>query len=152
MAAAGAAEAKRLAQQVFQDADKNKNGFLTKSEIRKYFKKHSEEKNRILGADFRWNEFFTAMDKNGDNQFDVIELTNFLISSSADPAPADDEEVDDLAAEAEALEAEDGEGDIDADAVDDEFLAEFDGMDDGGAVDDEEFDDFEKEMEDLDDP
>ena len=82
MAAAGAAEAKRLAQQVFQDADKNKNGFLTKSEIRKYFKKHSAEKNLILGSDFRWSEFFTIMDKNGDEKFDLNEFTNFVISSS----------------------------------------------------------------------
>ena len=76
------AEAKRVAQQVFQDADKDKNGFLTKSEIRKYFKKHPAEKNRILGSDFQWNEFFTNMDKNGDNKFDVDEFTNFVIRSS----------------------------------------------------------------------
>ena len=82
MAAADAAEAKSVAQQVFQDADKNKNGFLTKSEIRKYFKKHPEEKNRILGSEFKWNEFFTNMDENGDNQFDLNEFTNFVTSSS----------------------------------------------------------------------
>ena len=76
------AEAKRVAHQVFQDADKDKNGFLTKSEIRKYFKKHPAEKNRILGSDFKWNEFFTNMDKNGDNKFDVDEFTNFVIRSS----------------------------------------------------------------------
>ena len=77
-----AAEAVAKARQVFQDADKNKNGFLTKSEIRKYFKKHPAEKNRILGSDFQWNEFFTNMDKNGDNKFDVNEFTDYLLRSS----------------------------------------------------------------------
>ena len=81
-ATANTAEAKRVALQVFQDADKNKNGFLTKSEIRKYFKKHPAEKNRILGSDFQWNEFFTNMDKNGDNKFDVNEFTDFVTLSS----------------------------------------------------------------------
>ena len=76
------AEAKRVAHQVFQGADKDKNGFLTKSEIRKYFKKHPAEKNRILGSEFKWNEFFTNMDKNGDNKFDVNEFTDYLLRSS----------------------------------------------------------------------
>ena len=76
------AEAAATARQVFQDADKNNNGFLTKSELRKYFKKHPAEKNRILGSDFQWKEFFTDMDKNGDNKFDVNEFTNFVIHSS----------------------------------------------------------------------
>ena len=82
MATANAAEAKRLAQQVFQGADKNNNGFLTKTELRKYFKNHPAEKNRILGSDFKWNEFFTNMDKDGDKKFDVNEFTNFIVSSS----------------------------------------------------------------------
>ena len=82
MATADATEATRVAHQVFQDVDKDKNGFLTKSELRKYFKKHPEEKNRILGSDFQWKEFFTEMDKNGDNKFDVDEFTNFLLRSS----------------------------------------------------------------------
>ena len=70
------------AQQVFQNADKNKNGFLTKSELRKHFKKNPMDKKFILGSDFRWNEFFTNMDKDGDNKFDLDEFTNFVISSS----------------------------------------------------------------------
>ena len=82
MATADATEAKRVAHQVFQDVDKDKNGFLTKSELRKYFKKHPEEKNRILGSDFQWKEFFTDMDKNGDNKFDVDEFTDFVVRSS----------------------------------------------------------------------
>ena len=66
------------AREVFQAADKNKNGFLTKSELRKYFKKNPEEKARILGTDFQWNDLFTIMDKNGDKQFDVDEFTHFV--------------------------------------------------------------------------
>ena len=85
---ASVAEAKRVAQQVFQDADKNKNGFLTKSEIRKYFKKNPAEKHRILGSDFKWNEYFTDMDKNGDNQFDVDEFTNFIVAEAEKVAEA----------------------------------------------------------------
>merc|ERR1711934_318573 len=76
-----AAEAAATARHVFQDADKNKNGFLTKSEIRKYFKKHPAEKNHILGSDFQWNEFFTDMDKDGDKKFDVNEFADFVTGS-----------------------------------------------------------------------
>ena len=83
--AADNAEAARLARdpreearQVFQDADKDKNGFLTKSEIRKYFKKNPAQKNRILGSDFEWKDFFTDMDKNGDKKFDLNEFTHFV--------------------------------------------------------------------------
>merc|ERR1719331_1896612 len=78
MTTANAAEAKRVAHQVFQDADKDKNGYLTKSEIRKYFKKHPAEKTRILGADFHWNDFFINMDTDGDKKFDVHEFTNYV--------------------------------------------------------------------------
>ena len=66
------------ARQVFQEADKNNDGFLTKSEIRKYFKKHPAEKDRILGSDFEWHDFFVDMDKNGDKKFDVNEFTNYV--------------------------------------------------------------------------
>jgi len=71
------------ARQVFQDADKNKNGFLTKSELRKYFKKHPEEKDRILGSAFKWGELFDLLDKNGDKQFDVNEFTHFVARAYA---------------------------------------------------------------------
>ena len=81
-ASAAPVEAKKVAHQVFQDIDKDNNGFLTKSELRKYFKKHPAEKNRILGSDFKWKEFFTDMDTNGDNKFDVIEFTDFITRSS----------------------------------------------------------------------
>ena len=66
------------AREVFQDMDKNGNGFLTKSEIRKYFKKNRELKAELLGPDFLWNEFFTAMDTDGDKQFDVEEFVTYF--------------------------------------------------------------------------
>merc|ERR1712203_706021 len=65
----------RRVQKVFQDVDTNKNGFLTKSEIQKYF--------NIDIPGFRLNEFFTNMDKNGDNQFDVTEFMNFALAAAA---------------------------------------------------------------------
>ena len=70
------------AQQMFQEADRNTDGFLTKSELRKYFKKNPQKKNRILGSEFHWNEFFTDMDKNGDNKFDLNEFTDFVTRAS----------------------------------------------------------------------
>ena len=77
-----ATNAAEVAHKLFQDVDKNKDGVLTKSELRKYFKKHPAEKDRILGSNFHWNDFFTDMDTNGDNKFDVDEFTNFLLRSS----------------------------------------------------------------------
>ena len=70
------------ARQVFQDADKDKSGSLTKSEIRKYFKKNQAMKLRILGEDFQWKEMFAAMDTDGDKKFDLIEFTNYLLARS----------------------------------------------------------------------
>ena len=64
-----------FAHAVFRDADKNGDGLLTKTEIRKYFKAHPIEKAHILGPDFKWKVFFTRMDKDGDAQFDIDEFT-----------------------------------------------------------------------------
>jgi hypothetical protein len=64
-----------FAHAVFRDADKNGDGSLTKTEIRKYFKTHPIEKAHILGPDFKWKVFFTRMDKDGDAQFDIDEFT-----------------------------------------------------------------------------
>ena len=64
-----------FARQVFKDADKGKDGSLSKSEIRKYFKAHPIEKSHILGPDFTWKAFFASMDKDGDNAFDIDEFT-----------------------------------------------------------------------------
>ena len=71
-------------------------------------------------------------------------------ADEVDPALEDDIADADLEAEAEALEAE--AETTAAGNDDDEFLAEFDGMDDGAAMDEDDFEDFEKEMEGLDDP
>ena len=60
---------------VFEDADKNNNKLLTKTEIRKYFKTHPIEKAEILGPAFHWGRFFKSMDKDGDAQFDIDEFT-----------------------------------------------------------------------------
>ena len=63
-----------FARAVFHDADKNGDGSLSKTEIRKYFKTHPIEKAHILGPDFKWKVFFTRMDKDGDAQFDIVAL------------------------------------------------------------------------------
>ena len=64
-----------FAHAVFRQADKNGDGSLSKTEIRKYFKTHPIEKSHILGPDFTWKAFFTSMDKDGDSHFDIEEFT-----------------------------------------------------------------------------
>jgi hypothetical protein len=64
-----------FARQVFFDADTGGDGSLSKTEIRKYFKSHPIEKSHILGPDFTWKAFFTSMDKDGDDAFDIDEFT-----------------------------------------------------------------------------
>ena len=71
----GTTEAVVFSHAVFRDADKNGDGSLTKTEIRKYFKTHPIEKAHILGPDFKWKEFFVRMDQDGDAQFDIDEFT-----------------------------------------------------------------------------
>jgi hypothetical protein len=71
----GTTEAVVFSHAVFCDADKNGDGSLTKTEIRKYFKTHPIEKAHILGPDFKWKEFFARMDQDGDAQFDIDEFT-----------------------------------------------------------------------------
>ena len=63
-----------FARGVFRDADKNGDGTLTKTEIRKYFKSHPIEKAHILGAEFKWKLFFNSMDIDGDAMFDMGEF------------------------------------------------------------------------------
>ena len=65
----------KLAQAVFKGADKNGDGSLTKTEIRKYFKAHPNKKSQILGPTFTWKTFFEEMDTNPDGKFDIDEFT-----------------------------------------------------------------------------
>jgi hypothetical protein len=51
--------------EVFQAADKNQDGTLTKSEIKNYFKSHPEDKEALLGKDFHWHAFWGEMDEDG---------------------------------------------------------------------------------------
>jgi len=78
--ATGVAFAKR----VFLEADKNGDGTLTKTEIKKYFKTHPVEKAHILDANFTWAGFWEGMDKDGDNKFDLDEFTSAIAAEYRD--------------------------------------------------------------------
>ena len=51
-----------FAARVFNAADKNKDGELTHSELRKYCKAEPDVKLRLLGADFAWQSIFGVID------------------------------------------------------------------------------------------
>jgi len=68
-----------FAKAVFMDMDRDGDGSLTKSEIRKYFKSHSIEKAHILGPNFTWKAFFEGMDTDGNGQFDLDEFTEMIV-------------------------------------------------------------------------
>jgi Ca2+-binding EF-hand superfamily protein len=64
---------------VFVSADKNKDGTLTKSEIKNYFKGNPLDKEALLGKDFHWHAFWGEMDEDGNGTFDVGEFTHMAI-------------------------------------------------------------------------
>ena len=68
-----------FARAVFEDADRNGDGSLTKTEVRKYFKSHPIEKEHILGPAFTWKAFFMNMDKDGDGEFNLDEFTAVVL-------------------------------------------------------------------------
>jgi serine/threonine protein kinase len=74
------AYSRQWASRVFQSADINANGNLTKSEIKKYFKANPDDKMSLLGTDFVWHTFFNDMDEDGDGSFDIGEFTHMSIT------------------------------------------------------------------------
>eukprot|EP00729_Bicosta_minor_P009252 gene9252-6687_t len=79
--AAGPAEehANAWATRVFGAADKNGDGILTKSELKKYFKANTTDKEALVGKDFHWNTFWGEMDEDGDGTIDAAEFTSMAI-------------------------------------------------------------------------
>ena len=51
-----------FAAEIFAAADKNGDGRLTHSELRKYLKTHRDVKLRLLGESFAWQAVFAAID------------------------------------------------------------------------------------------
>ena len=76
---ANEASAASWAQRVFAAADENGDGKLTHKEIKNYFKAHPDDKQTLLGKDFHWSDFFSAMDKDGDGLFDAGEFSSMTI-------------------------------------------------------------------------
>jgi hypothetical protein len=75
------AKATAWAQQVFEAADKNNDGTLSKTEIKKYFKLNADVKMVLLGVDFHWKDFFNGMDEDGNGSFDIGEFTLMAIAA-----------------------------------------------------------------------
>ena len=63
-----------FAKAVFAKADTNRNGSLSKTEIRRYFKNSPHDKAHILGSDFSWKTFFAEMDLDNNGCFDMKEF------------------------------------------------------------------------------
>merc|ERR1712070_535255 len=78
-------EMRERAIKVFKEMDLNKNGSLSRNEIRKYLKsaKNVEVKELLLGKDqYHWKYFFEALDKDKSVDVDAEEFANFFIMCS----------------------------------------------------------------------
>jgi hypothetical protein len=81
-----------FAAEVFTAADKNQDGHVTHSELRRYLKSHRDVKIRLLGEHFTWQEVFNtislnatpdavaaAIDANVVDVFEFDEFTKFVL-------------------------------------------------------------------------
>jgi Ca2+-binding EF-hand superfamily protein len=64
---------------VFAAADKNKDGTLTKSEIKNYFRTQPADKEALLKRDFHWSSVWGEMDEDGNGTLDLGEFTHMAI-------------------------------------------------------------------------
>ena len=80
---AGKCVAEAWAERVFAGADKNKDGNLTKREIKNYFKEHPDEKTSLLGKDFHWKEFWGEADADGSGDIDRKEFSELAVKVAA---------------------------------------------------------------------
>ena len=68
-----------FAEKLFDAANKNHDSFLTHSELRKYCKRHHEEKLKLLGADFAWQAIFAEIGTKESGRFDFEEFAVFAL-------------------------------------------------------------------------
>lgn len=73
-------EARAFAKALFAGADKDGNGTLSKTEVRKYFAANTAERDAVLGTSFQWKTFFASIDADGDGKFDVVEFTKGVVT------------------------------------------------------------------------
>ena len=64
---------------MFDEADRNKDGVLTKSEIKACLKKHVRLKGQLM-HDKGWKELFEGLDTDGDNKVSRAEWGTYYIS------------------------------------------------------------------------
>ena len=69
-----------FAEDIFTAADKNENGALTHSELRKYLQQHHAHKLKLLGAVFEWQQIFAEMGTKERGQFDREEFSAFVLT------------------------------------------------------------------------
>ena len=69
-----------FAEDVFTAADKNENGTLTHSELRKYLQQQHAHKLKLLGAEFEWQQIFAEMGTKQRGQFDREEFSAFVLT------------------------------------------------------------------------
>ena len=69
------------AKSLFKDVDRNKDGWLTKKEVKNYFRAHPAERHKILGDRFTWHGYFTGMDKDDNERFDVQEWVDSVAAA-----------------------------------------------------------------------
>ena len=74
------------AKRLFEEADHNNDGWLTKKEIKKYFLAHPEQRQQILGDHFTWHAFFTEMDTDHNGKFDVGEWVDSVTAAVSEGA------------------------------------------------------------------
>jgi len=61
------------AEKIFKTADRNNDGELTKTELKKYLQGDAELKESLMGSQ-GWQEFFAELDKDGDSKFSLEEF------------------------------------------------------------------------------
>ena len=64
---------------MFDEADRNNDGVLTKSEIKAYLKNHMQQKGQLMQGK-GWKELFEGLDTDRDSKVSRAEWTTYYIS------------------------------------------------------------------------